>query len=156
MSGFAGVLIAISCLLFGNLPVVAQGQSLKFNVLVLDALDGKPEANVEIGYFCEGKGWNPQTSVKTGLNGKAEVPYPCEGGTRIEIRLQVPGGKKEECGGVGPLDISYVLSHGFLSPPNGAGGLWCPTRQSRKLSAVPGQITVFIKKPTWWQSHVAG
>ena len=37
-----------------------------------------------------------------------------------------------------------------------SGGIWCPARVSKTLKSVPGQITVFVKKPTWWQSHGAG
>jgi hypothetical protein len=137
------------------LTLSASGQTLKFKVLVLDALDGKPQAGVSVRYFCEGNGWTPLDEVKTGSNGLTEVPYKCEDGAE-NITVEVPGETKEECGGVGVLRIGDILTRGIISEPTGAGGIWCPNKQRRKLKPVPGQVTVFVKKPTWWQSHVAG
>src|ERR1700727_1256136 len=79
------------------------------NVLVLDALDGKPQAN-----------------------------------------------KKEQCGDDAVMTFNDVVSVGFLSKPDSAGGIWCPNKVGRTLKPVAGQVIVFVKKPTWWQSHIAG
>jgi hypothetical protein len=54
------------------------------------------------------------------------------------------------------MKLNDVVSAGFLSKPDAAGGIWCPTKISRTLKPVPGQVIMFVKKPTWWQSHVAG
>lgn len=136
------------------LAVSLAAQTPTFHVLVLDALNGEPQPWVTVDYFCEGQGFKGN-SIKTGTDGKAEIPYMCKDGARIEISTNPPG-NKEECGGVDALKIDDILTGGFISEPTGAGGIWCPNRQRRKLHPVPGQVTVFVKKPTWWQAHVAG
>ena len=136
------------------LPLSVAAQVPTFHVLVLDALNGRPQAQVKVNYFCEALG-SKRDSVKTGVDGKAEIPFECANGARIEIWL-IPPGDKDECGGVEPLKIGDILTAGFISEPNGAGNDWCPNKQRRKLHPVPGQVTVFVKKPTWWQAHVAG
>jgi hypothetical protein len=149
---------AILRLLFvvGTLSAGAAGQTPTFRVLVLDALDGKPQAEIKVDYFCEGQGWNPQDSVTTGPDGVAVVPYRCNGG-RQEVSVIAPSPvKKEECGGLDATQWSDIVTTGVISDPSGAGSIWCPRKISRKLKPVPGQVTIFIKKPTWWQSHVAG
>lgn len=141
--------------LLGMYTTVSPGQTSEFRVLVLDALNGKPQVGVGVRYFCEGHGWPPQNEVRTGQDGQAEVPYECQEGTE-QITIDVPGEGKEECGGLGTLKLSDILTKGIISEPNGPGGIWCPSKQRRKLKPVPGQVTVFVKRPTWWQSHVAG
>jgi hypothetical protein len=83
--------------------------------------------------------------------GITTVSYACNEEQVIEIEV-FPPNKKEQCG-----DLNNITSMGFLSNPTGAGGIWCPVKVSRALKPVPGgQVTIFVKKPTWWQSHVAG
>ena len=147
---YASLIIVIVNLL--AVPLAAQIPT--FHVLVLDALNVEPQPQVTVDYFCEGQGFKGD-SVKTGSDGKAEIPYKCKDGARIEILL-IPPGNKDECGGVDALKISDILASGFISEPTGAGNDWCPNKQRRKLHTVPGQVTVFVKKPTWWQAHVAG
>ncbi|MGA2217361.1 MAG: hypothetical protein ABSG51_04700 [Terracidiphilus sp.] len=147
--------IAQFSVLASMLVLASSGQVPKFKVLVLDALDGKPQAGVKVEYFCEGKGRSPQDEVKTGSDGITEVPYKWGDGAE-NITVDVPGESKEECGGVGILRIGDILSRGVISEPTGAGGIWCPSKQRRKFGPVPGLVTVFVKKPTRWQSHVAG
>jgi hypothetical protein len=133
-------------------PVKAQD----FRVLVLDALDGTPQVGIEVHYFCEGKGWRASNVVTTNSNGVASVPDVCADSAPIEATLDDKSEKKEECGGWGGETLKQILEFGVISNPSGAGGIWCPTRISKKLKPIPGQVTIFIKKPTWWQSHVAG
>lgn len=145
---------------FSAQPCV-MAQDIK--VLVLDALNGKPQPNVEIAYFCTGLPRktppNPATTSPyraiTNSVGLALLTYPCGGGEQIEISVYPPD-KKEQCGDDVKTSLKDVISMGFISNPSAAGGIWCPTKVSKTLKSVPGQITVFVKKPTWWQSHVAG
>jgi hypothetical protein len=139
----------------GLLPTVLVAQTPKFKVLVLDALDGKPQPGVVITSFCEGIGFSSFHEFKTASDGIADVIYYCDEGHE-EIDVEVPGEAKGECGGLGALTLTDILTKGIISVPNGAGNYWCPTKQRRKLKPVPGQIIIFVKKPTWWQSHVAG
>lgn len=133
-------------------PVMAQD----LKVLVLDALNGKPQANVEVESLCAGLPRNfSGKSALTNNKGIATIPYVCNDKQRIEI-LVYPPNKKEQCGDDVNTNLGDVISLGFISNPSAAGGIWCPTKVSKTLKAVPGQITVFVKKPTWWQSHVAG
>ena len=131
--------------------------------LVLDALNGKPQANVEVAYFCTGLPRktqpNPATTSPlraiTNSVGLALFANPCDAGEEIEVSVY-PADKKEQCGDDVKTNPNDVISMGFVSNPSAAGGIWCPTKVSKTLKSVPGQITVFVKKPTWWQSHVAG
>jgi hypothetical protein len=125
-------------------------------VLVLDALDGKPQANVEVVYFCAGPPRNSAPKRTTTNNeGFARVSNFCSEKQEVEISA-FPPNSKEQCGDDAAMKFKDVLSMGFVSKPDSAGGIWCPTKVSRTLKPVPGQVTMFIKKPAWWQSHIAG
>ena len=138
------------CLLYCAPALMSQD----LKVRVLDALDGKPQARVKVEYFCTGTGHtsNHQRS-ETDDQGTALVGV-CPDDEEIEITVY-PGDKKEQCG-VGPVRTKEVQSLGVVTKPDSDGGIWCPTKVSRKLTPVPGEIIMFVKKPTWWQSHIAG
>jgi 5-hydroxyisourate hydrolase-like protein (transthyretin family) len=103
------------------------------NVLVLDALDGKPQANVEVEYFCAGPPRNsvPNRSI-TNNEGIAKISNFCNDKQKIEISVYPPN-KKEQCGDDAVMTFNDVVSVGFLSKPDSAGGIWCP-KQSRQDS----------------------
>ena len=132
----------------------ASPQDTTVRVLVLDALDGKPQGGVAVDYLCDEI---PHTvgHVMTNADGIAEVPFSCKHGNRIELQA-VPTSKKEGCGSGVALTLEEIRVTGVISKPDSAGGIWCPTKVSRKLTTIPGQVTLFVKKPTWWQTHVAG
>jgi hypothetical protein len=142
----------LTCLLFCTHSMMAQDLQL----LVLDALDGKPQANVKVEYFCTGP---PRNSAPTGSitdnDGSAKISNLCNDKQKIEISIYPPN-RKEQCGDDAVMSFNDVISVGFLSKPDAAGGIWCPTKVSRTLKPVPGKAIMFVKKPTWWQSHVAG
>jgi hypothetical protein len=124
-------------------------------VLVLDALSGKPQANVKVEYFCAGPPLNSAARMAiTNDEGFAKISNFCGDKQEIEIAVYPPN-RKEQCG-VGPVTLKEILSVGFVAKPDAAGGIGCPTKVSRTLRPVPGQVTMFVKKPTWWQSHFAG
>jgi hypothetical protein len=124
-------------------------------VLVLDALNGKPQANVEIEYFCTRPQHNTaHRTARTNNEGLATFVNPCSNDEEIEMAIYPPD-KKEQCG-VGPITLKEIQTVGVVSKPDADGGIWCPPRVSRTLKPVPGQVILFVKKPTWWQSHVAG
>jgi len=144
--------LLFGCFLFCSGGVVAQD----LKVLVLDALNGKPQANVKVEYFCVGPPSNSTSkAVLTDDKGLASISNFCSDQQKVEILL-FPSDKKEQCGGDAGMSFSDVLSGGFLSHPDSAGGIWCPTKVSKGLKPVPGQVTLFVKKPTWYQSHIAG
>jgi hypothetical protein len=142
----------LTCLLFCIHSMMAQDLQL----LVLDALDGKPQANVKVEYFCTGPPRNsaPNRSI-TVNDGIAKISNLCNDKQKIEISIYPPN-KKEQCGDDAVMSFNDAISVGFLSKPDAAGGIWCPTKVSRTLKPVPGKAIMFVKKPTWWQSHVAG
>jgi hypothetical protein len=129
------------------------------HVLVLDALNGKPQANVEVEYFCTGPPRNSAPNRFTTNNeGIAKISNLCNDKQKLEISVYPPN-KKEQCGDDAITIFNDAASVGFISDPSAAGGIgemWCPTKVSKTLKPVPGQVIMFVKKPTWWQSHVAG
>jgi hypothetical protein len=127
-------------------------QSIK--VLVLDAVSGKPQVGVEVHYFCqdEHRNYFPVESETTNAEGVAIVPYAC-GGENPTIHLFVTALRKEECGDIPGLQFEEIVSRGFISAPDGEGEMHCGTKISRKLKPTPGQVAVFIKKPSWWQAR---
>jgi hypothetical protein len=141
-------LLLLATILFVSRGMMAQD----FQVLVLDALDGKPRHNVDIEYFCAGPPRNSaHQRTTTDKQGFAKISAFCSEKQQVEISVY-PRNKKEQCGD----DASEILSMGFVSKPDSAGGIWCSTKVSRTLKPVRGQVSIFVKKPTWWQSHVAG
>lgn len=132
-----------------------QFDSPRVRVLVLDALDGKPQVGVHVWYLCNEIPHGTNTYAVTDQTGTADVPFSCSPGNKIELDA-VPKIGKEGCGGGVAATLQEIKSIGVISDPTSAGGIWCPTKVSRKLTPVPGQVTLFVKKPTWWQSHVAG
>jgi hypothetical protein len=142
----------VAGMLFSQTNTVAQDLKL----LVLDALDGKPQANVKVEYFCAGPPLNsPSKTALTNGEGLAKISNFCSDKQEIEISV-FPPNKKEQCGDDAVTTFNDAVSVGFVSKPNSAGGIWCPTKVSRNLKPVPGQVVLFVKKPTWWQSHIAG
>ena len=136
-------------------PSDRRSDSPRVRVLVLDALDGKPQAGVHIDYLCDEIPHSTSTYEITDNTGVAFVPFSCHAGNKIELDA-VPKIGKEGCGGGVAATLQEIESVGVISAPDSAGGIWCPTKISGKLTPVPGQVTLFVKKPTWWQSHVAG
>jgi hypothetical protein len=148
---FARVLVGL--ILLGTASSMASdGPTIR--VFVLDALDGKPQAGVPVSYLCDEIPHVLPQPVTTDKTGVALVPYSCKPGNKIELEA-VPKNHKEGCGSGVDVGVEEVQSTGIVSRPDSAGGIWCPTKISRRLTPVPGQVILFIKKPTWWQSHVA-
>jgi hypothetical protein len=140
------------CMLSCSCGLAAQD----LQVLVLDALNGKSQPGVEVRAFCAGPPRNlALNSSITNNEGIAKISTNCNDKQKIEILVHSPN-KKEQCGDDAVMTFKDVTAVGFLSKPDSAGGIWCPTKVSRTLKPVPGQAIVFVKKPTWWQSHVAG
>jgi hypothetical protein len=144
-------------------PLFALGNlaAQNIDVLVLDALNGKPQQGVLVHWFCEGQRPASSDERTTDNNGIAEVPFPCGNQGRIELSVLAPDWKKHayaktECGELGPITLQNISQAGIISNPSADGNIWCPTKISRKLKPVPGQVTIFIKKPTWYQVHFAG
>ena len=133
---------------------IALAQELR--VLVVDALNGRPQVNVKVESFCIGPPRNfGGKRVFTDDQGVATFSNTCDDKQRIEFEV-FPQNKKEQCGDDVQVDFNNAMSLGFISNPSSGGGIWCPDKVSKGLKPVPGQVTIFVKKPTWWQSHVAG
>ena len=136
----------------------AMQDAPEVKVLVLDALDGKPQANVQIEPLCAGPPRNFQEKqTLTNDKGIATIPYLCGDKQAIEIEV-FPPNKKEQCGSDAMATLNDIMTTGFLSDPGSEaiGGMWCPAKVSKTLKPIPGQVIVFVKKPTWWQVHAAG
>ena len=148
-------------MLLGLMLGAGFGNAQTFKVRVLNALNGQPYLGVAVTYHCEGQGWDPSKRVLTGSNGDADINYSCEPDTRIKIDLWTSSpnspwdGKIEECGDLEPQSIKQILEIGVISNPTADGGIWCPAKISKTLRPVPGQVIIFVKKPTWWQRNIA-
>lgn len=122
---------------------VADSPNVK--VLVLDALNGKPQAGVTVLYLCDEIPHSVTTQVTTDVAGFAVVPYTCKSGSKIELNA-VPKIGKEGCGSGVDATLEEIMATGIVAHPDSAGGIWCPTRISRKLSPVPGQNHIVRQK----------
>ena len=156
MKGNLTCLLAMMLVFASNVPSI---HAQEFDLLVLDALSGKPYNDMRVTYFCEGEMWASSREVVTDARGDARVRYDCRG-KRIKLDLWIPGGsmwdgKVEECGDLAPQDIEQIVKFGVISNPSAAGGIWCPTKVSKKLKLIPGQVVMFAKKPTWPQRNIA-
>jgi hypothetical protein len=156
------VLLCLIVLCAGMLET--PGEAQKFKVRVLDALNGKPYADMPVNYFCFREGERAHSSDKTTATdstGFAEIVYECKKGETINILTGALDGKSkwtgkvEECGYLDSLSIDQILNVGIISNPSAPGGIWCPAKISKKMKPTPGQVVIFAKKPTWWQKHVA-
>jgi hypothetical protein len=127
-------------------------------VLVLDAKSGKSQSGVEVYYFCSRPcpphNFLPPDSDITNSEGLAIVGLPCHEGDNIDFFVTAL--PKEECGGEVYVTFKEILSVGIISPPDAAGEMHCPTKISRNLKPAPGQVIIFIKKPSWVQYHFGG
>jgi hypothetical protein len=121
---------------------------------VLDAKNGKPQEGAKVRYFCLYYPRSPFRYATTKADGIAEFQYPCDSKDVMLVSVY-PRRPKEQCGGPIPLNMKSI-STGVITDPTAAGGIWCPTKISKKLQPVPGQVIIFVKKPTWYQSHIAG
>jgi hypothetical protein len=142
-----GVLLRIVMLILASKAVVAQD----LRVLVLDAVNGKPQRRAEVHYFCQSETRNifPVESDITNSDGTAIVFYPCKENQKIVF--DVTALPKEECGDLRPATSNEILGIGIISRPDGEGEMQCPTKISRKLKPLPGQVIIFVKKPSFWQ-----
>ncbi len=144
----------MSCLLFivAIAPNILRAQKIK--VLVLDASSGKPQSGAAIQYFCTGASGNSANSapVVTNSDGYALLTATCSDNEKIELSV-LPQHPKEQCGKLPPLSLREISSAGVLANPSADGNIWCSNKVSKKMKANPGQITLFVKKPTWFQSH---
>jgi hypothetical protein len=149
--------IAVLITLFVMLFTGTTSRAQKIKVLVLGALNGKPYGGIEIHYTCEDGGtWSPSQTTKTDANGIAEVPFLCASGVKFKVNTYIEGDKLSECGEMEGQTLQTLLKTGFISDPRSAGGIWCPATIGKKMKPVPGEVILFVKKPTWWQSHIAG
>ena len=132
-----------------SLSLMAQN----FKVLVLDAVNGKPQSNMHVGFFCQDSARNYSSEEDdTDDEGVVVVPYSCKG-EEPKIVIDVTGLPKEQCGGGVIATFEEISSRGIISAPDAAGEMHCRTKISHKLKPVPGQVIIFVKKPSWWQSH---
>jgi hypothetical protein len=148
---FAMVVLALLC----AIQTQAQAPSATINVLVLDAISGKPEPNATVMYLCDEVPHATNLRAKTDASGAVQIPYQCSSGTRLELDVVTTIGK-DGCGGGVSATLEEIQAKGLIAGPSSAGGIWCPAKVSRKLVPHPGVVTLFVKKPTWWQSHIAG
>jgi len=81
-------------LMAGMLSPQTNVMAQDLQVLVLDALDGKPQANVKVEYFCTGTPHNstPKTTF-TNIEGLAKVSILCGDEQKIDIAVYPPNKK---------------------------------------------------------------
>lgn len=144
----------LQTLLFACVLVHPLLRAQNVTVRILDAKNGKPQEGARIRYFCTTARGTPFSYAKTNVDGIAEFKYPCDSKDVLLVSVH-PRSPKEQCGGPVPLNVESI-SMGVITKPDAAGGIGCPTKVSKKLKAIPGQVVIFVKKPSWYQSHIAG
>lgn len=154
----------IPCLIvLGAMLLGAPARAQTFKVRVVDALNGKPYDDIPIIYYCDDPAQLKISRKRTvtDSDGFAVVPYECKDGKRVKASTFISkgesiwAGKVEECGDLEPQTIEEILNSGVISKPTAAGGIWCPSKVRKKMKPSPGQVVIFVKKPTWWQTHIA-
>jgi hypothetical protein len=120
-------------------------------VLVLDAVNGKPQRGAEVHHYCQTDARNifPVDTDSTNSHGIAIVSYACKENQKMVFFVTAL--PKEECADLQAVTLEQISGVGIISPPNGEGEMHCTTKVSRKLNPVPGQVIIFIKKPSFWQ-----
>jgi hypothetical protein len=147
--------IAVLITLLGISVISASVEAQKIKVLVLDDLSGKPYEGIEVTYTCDGHMWVPSQKTKTDASGLAEVKYACAAGEKFFIGTYIKGDRLAECGELEAQALQKILEVGVISNPKSAGGIWCPAKVSKKVKPVPGEVILFVKKPTWRQIYIA-
>jgi len=143
------ILLSAVFVYFSSISAEAQN----FKVLVLDALSGKPQSKMQVTYFCQDSHHNFEIEEDDADDkGIVVIPYRCKGEDQ-KIVIDVTGLPKEQCGGSVVANYEEISSKGIISAPDAAGEMHVPTKISRKLKPIPGQVTMFVKKPSWLQSH---
>lgn len=134
--------------------ITGDPESQRFKVLVLDAVSGKPQKNVQVDSYCRDSKRNYSVEeYDTDSEGVAIIPYTCKG-EDPRVVIDVTGLPKEQCGSSAIVaTIEEISSKGIISAPDAAGEMQCTTKISSKLKPVPGQVIIFVKKPSWGQSH---
>jgi len=129
-------------------------EAQNFKVLVLDAVSGKPQEKMQVNFFCQdGKRNYPVEEDDTDSEGVVTLFYACKG-KEAKIVIDVAGLPKEQCGGSAvEATFEEISLKGIIHAPDAAGEMHCTTKISRKLKPVPGQVVIFVKKPSWAQSH---
>jgi hypothetical protein len=111
---------------FAHGSLMAQSVS----VLVLDAKSGKPQAGVEVYYFCSRPfpphNFLPPDSDITNSQGLAIIDLPCHGEDSVDFFVTAL--PKEECGVEVYVTVKDTLSAGIISPPDPAGEMHCPNQ----------------------------
>jgi hypothetical protein len=142
-------LAPLSALLAQTTPAQTMpAQEIK--VLVLDGMDGKPQAGVDILFACEGETFGPTKVIKTDKDGLAVIPFTC-GSKRYITVSAFPPEPKAQCGDNVESTLDEIMSKGVISNPSGESDITCPKKISKTLKPVPGQIVLFVRKPNWWQ-----
>ena len=97
---------------------------------------------------------SPSIDATTNSEGIVQVQYTCGAEEVLSIDV-TPRTPKEQCGDTVSLTLEEI-ARGLVADPNSAGGIGCPTKIRKKLKPVPWTVIMFVKKPTWYQSHIAG
>src|SRR5579863_1916268 len=147
-------LIAVLIPLLTGLVIAGNLEAQSFRVLVLDAVSGKPQKQMQVLYACEDRHRNyPPDEDDTDSGGIVVIADKCKG-EDPKIAIGVTGLPKEQCGASFVVaSFEEISSQGIVSAPDAAGEMQCTTKISRNLKPIPGQVVIFVKKPSWWQSH---
>jgi hypothetical protein len=107
---------------------------------------------VRIELLCVGEPSNFRGKpAVTDDKGLAAISYTCNDEQTFSILVSPPN-RKEQCGDDAEMSFKVAVSVGIVSSPlsdGEMGGLGCPTRVSKNLKPIPGQVIMFVKKPTW-------
>lgn len=145
----------------GSLFAQSEVQIKQIKVIVLDASSGRPQAEVRLHYWCMPDAVSAvrsdEVTTKTDKDGIAQIPY-CKPNENLGI-VAVPTDRKEQCGSMpDSLKADRIASEGVVFTVDSDAGFsqTCSKKAYKKMRPVPGQITIFVQKPSWWHSHFPG
>jgi len=141
--------VLLRIIIFALAPTAVVAQDVR--VLVLDAVNGKPQRGAKVHHYCETETRNifPVETDITNSDGIAIVPYSCKENQKMSFFVTAL--PKDECSDLRAVTFKQIFEEGIISSPDGEGEMQCTTKVSRTLKPVPGQVIIFIKKPSFWQ-----
>src|SRR5882762_2049831 len=116
--------VLLRIIIFAVAPTALVAQDVR--VLVLDAVNGKPQRGAEVHHYCQTYTRNifPVASDTTNTHGIAIVSYSCKENQKMVFFVTAL--PKDECADLGAVTFRQISGEGIVSSPDGEGEMQCP------------------------------